>query len=118
MRPEETLNPPPPGSEGAKDVLAPCRASVPMDDPDPVARLAGGEQLRRFIIAIAPAQAIAAAGLRAKAEPKGLAITETYQPTGLRLGDAGRVSKVLAFRGLERLVNTSVTDAVTNVTRR
>lgn len=40
MMPEETLNPPPPGSEGAKDVLAPCRASVPMDDPDPVARLA------------------------------------------------------------------------------
>ncbi|SPU55026.1 Autoinducer 2 sensor kinase/phosphatase luxQ [Brevundimonas vesicularis] len=37
----------------------------------------------------------AAAGLRAKAEAKGLAITETYQPTGLRLGDAGRVSKVL-----------------------
>ena len=37
----------------------------------------------------------AAAGLHAKADTKGLAITETYQPTGLRLGDAGRVSKVL-----------------------
>ncbi|RZJ92957.1 MAG: hypothetical protein EON88_16065 [Brevundimonas sp.] len=36
-----------------------------------------------------------AAGLRGKAVAKRLAMTEAFEPTGVRLGDAGRVAKVL-----------------------